>query len=169
MRACIGTVARAPSSAAAAAAAIAAREVSAVLDARAQRRDGGPERVDHRLVAGLGRAELDHAGERRVERVGERRPVERRRVADRAAGAAQGGAPQRPARAADRRDQRLAGDDQLLAGRLGAVLRAQRLDHRAEAARHVDAVVAVADRRVELREVGRLRLDGGGHLLHPAR
>ena len=87
---------------------------------RAAPATAGSERVDHRLVAGLGRAELDHAGQRRVERVGERGPVERRRVADRPAGAAQGGPPQGPARAADLRDQRLARGDQLLAGRLVA-------------------------------------------------
>ena len=85
-------------------------------------------------------------------------------VAERAAGAAQRGAPQRAARAADRRDQRLARQDQQLAGRLAVVLLGERLEHRAEPAVHVDAVVAVADRGVQLRQVVGLGLDGGGDL-----
>ncbi len=53
-----------------------------------ERSGGGHERVDHRLVAGLGRAELDHSFDRGVERrrellaveyfsVSERRPARR--------------------------------------------------------------------------------------------
>ena len=76
----------------------------------------GPSASTIVLSPGSAAPSSDHARERRVERADQRGPVERRRVADRAARAAERGAPQRAARAADGRDERLAGQDQPLAG-----------------------------------------------------
>ena len=155
MRACIGTVARAPSSAAAAAAA----ERRGERLARRRRRSrsaatAGRERVDHRLVARLGGAELDDAGERRVERGGERR--RRRAPARRRARGRRGGAPMPhsgPLAPPTVETSVLPARISSLPGRRARPAPAERLAHRVEPARHVDAVVAVADRGVELRQV----------------
>ena len=69
-----------------------------------------------------------------------------------ASGSAQCGSPERSTGAADRRDERLAGQDQE-PSRRGVGLGGDRDLDRVEAARHVDAVVAIADRGVERDQV----------------
>ena len=113
-----GSVARMPSSAAARAAASAVGERRAAVERRrAARRRAGPSASTMVLSPGSRRAELDDAVQRRVERVGERRRLDRLGVAERLAGPPQSGAPQRPAGATDGRDQRRARGHQQLARR----------------------------------------------------
>ena len=117
-----------------------------------QRGGGRLERVDDGLVADRGGAELLDRRQRGVERRGELGAVDLGRVAERPAGAAQRRPPQRAACAAHRRDQGLAAHDQERPGREVSPPPGQRLLHGVEAADHVGAVIAVADRGVELRE-----------------
>ena len=184
LRATIGTVARMPSSAAARAPGEGVARASPRRPATARSASiAGAQRVDHRLVAALGRAELDDRGERRLERVDERLGLDLLGVAERLRPALRkAGAPERAAGAADRRDERRAGGDQELARRRAAVQVVELDLDGGEPARHVRAVVGVADRRVELGEVVALlgdrrraaaqpaveRLGGHGGLRHAA-
>ena len=122
-------------------------------EALAQRRRGGRERVDHRLVAGLGGAEVDDRGQRRVERGGEPLAVEPLGVAEAASRRRGRPSPTAGRWPADGRHQGLAGEHEQPAGRACRALGGERLADRLEPAGHVDPVVAVADRGVELREV----------------
>ena len=137
------------------------------VEAAAQGLERRLERVDHRLVAGLGRAQLLDRVESGVERREQLRAAERVGVAERLAGPAQGRAPERTAGTADGGDQGLAGDDQEPAGGEESPLSGQRLLDRLEPAVHVDAVVAVSDRGVELAEIVALRPDRRGDRAHP--
>ena len=142
--------------------------------------DGGSERVDHRLVPALGRPELDDRGERRVERLDQCVRLDLLGIAEPASGLAQAGAPERAAGTADGRDERRAGRDQELAGRDAAVQVVELDLDGGEPARHVRAVIGIADGRVELGQVVTLlgdrhraaaqpaiqRLDGHGSRRH---
>ena len=154
-------------------------EVGALRLGRAQRLERRQQRVDHRLVLGLGLAAHLHALDARVERrgpagevelapAGARRPhLQEQRAVERAGGAAD----LRDERHPDRLQQRA---DVVALGRL------ELLHGRAHPAVHVRAVVAVADRRVELDQLGavlgdrrREGADPGAHLggrdAHPQR
>ena len=130
--------------------------------AAAQRVAGGDEGVDHRLVAGLGLARS--GGPRRCR---PRRPWRTPR-ASRASLPSDGASHlheehpvERAAGAPDRRDE---GRADGLEGRpdVGGGEAVQLADHGREAAVHVDPVIGIADRRVQLREVRLvLRHDGG--------
>ena len=123
-------------------------------------------RVDDRLVALLCRAEpldaVQPGPQCRQQVLG----IELAGVAERLTRPAQAGAEQRPGRAAHAVDQRSADPDQELAGgQIGGGIEVG--DGRREPAVHVDAVVGVADRRVELREEVAVRRDLVGAPAHP--
>src|SRR5215207_5477073 len=121
---------------------------------------GREEGVEHRLVAGLGLAAGLHARDRRVEAVPPRLGRELRRVAGRCAELQEEGPVEGPAGPADLRDQ--AHRDALHdAADVAGLVAVQLLDGRAHAAVHVDAVVGVADRLVEARQLVLLLADDG--------
>ena len=86
-------------------------------------------------------------------------------IAERATGAPECRSPERPAGAADRRDERGAGGRQQLARRgLDAL---ELADDRSEPAVHVRAVIGVSDRSVELRQIIPLFPQRGRRRLEP--
>src|SRR5918996_3161385 len=127
----------------------------------AQRLQGRHERVDHRLVAGLGLAPRLNPLDSGLHRGGPAGEVELLATGGRHAHLQEQGSVQRAGGSADARDQRhpdrLEQRADVLA--LGAV---ELLDRLAHAAIHVGAVVAVADRRVEPDQLGAVLGDLGG-------
>jgi hypothetical protein len=128
------------------------------------------ERVDHGLVALAGGAEPLDACERLLQRGGQRGQVHLGGVSQGLSGPAEGHAVQRPGGAADHGDDGVARESQDLSGRRGRghppVLSVQGAEHGSEAAGEVDAVIGIADRRVQLGQVVAVGLDdlgGGGH------
>ena len=161
LRACIGTVAAAPAAAASASADRASSGDAPSAIALPKRPGRRGERVDHRLVALAGRAELLHArpGPPRA-----RRPSAARSTSAAAPSALPGPAERRPVQraggAADLGDQRAAGQGQHRARASPARPAASSArEHGGEAAGQVDAVVGVADRRVQLGQVVAVGLD----------
>jgi len=128
------------------------------------------ERVDHGLVALARGPQPLHAGQRRVQRGGQPGQVHVGGVAQRLPGPAERHAVQRPGRAAHLGDDGAAGQGQDPSGRhvrRGPVARVQRAEHRGEAAVQVDAVIGVADRRVQLGQVITVGLDDPGGRRYP--
>ena len=122
--------------------------------------------VHHRLVTRYRRPQVLDRRQRRGHRIDELGEVECRFVAQGSTRLAKRRSPERTACAADGRDERLAGEDQQLAGR-PIRLGAQGECHRIEPTIEVDAVVAVADRGVELDQVVPLGAHRRGDLIHP--
>ena len=129
-----------------------------------QRLHRRPKRVQHGLFTAPGLATLLDALIRRSQRrdqVGELRRVP---TGQHAAGSQEGGAIQRPGRAADGPDQRHA--DHLQRRSEIAVADLGELDgHRREAPVQIGAMVGIPDRGVELRQVGALLMDPSGDRL----
>ena len=157
-----------PSSAAARASATRLGERPAGLDARrgASTRPGRARRRSSCRRARPRRARRCRAARRRAPRRG--RPASNVSASPSALpGPPQGRAPQRPAGAADRRDERRAGLHQRLARRRAAVEAVQLGLDSGEPPGHVGAVVGVADGRVELGEVVALLGDRRSAGAHP--
>lgn len=146
----------------------------ALLGRRARRPEGAPqrlhgrdERVQHRLVAHLGAAQLGHGGDPGAERLGQPLPADVLLLAQRLAGAAQQRPVQRSRSPAHGGDQLPPGGDEHRTRRGGRLLR-QELRHGGEPALQIDPVVGVTDRRVQLGEPVGLPVDGRGRRLQPA-
>jgi hypothetical protein len=119
----------------------------------------GDDRIEHRLVPRVRLAAFDHPVERRMEGVAETRCVEFGGVAAGGPEAQEEGAVQGAGGSSDAHHQGHAGD----LAEPGHVLRRSRLEflgHRGGPPGEVEAVVGIADRPVEVREVVLLIGDG---------